>query len=192
MVTHMTISRGGLDLLPLLLGVGQVDVDHRDPHLGHVNPHQLCSTWNISIHYLTDFIIFGETIKVKYCKYQCFSHYIAVGNLEKNILSRTESTKSSQFGFSYIEFKGLVEDWLQSFPVNLRFEFLIFVWKKVDFNIWVGCPTEIHRGKILEILSLSQWRDRRRPTFDRVDLIMLILSSCVILWSCTVVQPSLR
>ena len=39
--------------------------------------------WNISIYYLTNFFIFCESVEVKYCKYQCFSHYIAIRNLTK-------------------------------------------------------------------------------------------------------------
>ena len=34
--TYMTVTRGGLDLLPLLLRVGEVDVDHWDTNLQNI------------------------------------------------------------------------------------------------------------------------------------------------------------
>ena len=52
----------------------------------------LIFAWNISIYYLTNFFIFCESVEVKYCKYQCFSHYIAIRDLSKSHNINRKST----------------------------------------------------------------------------------------------------
>ena len=86
--SYMTIPGRWLDVLPVFLRVGQVDVAHGDSNL------DTSRGWSLSHpppywHYLAYLVIFGEPVEVEDCKHQSFAHHVAVWNL------RTEQSVST-------------------------------------------------------------------------------------------------
>lgn len=52
---------------------------------------------------------------------------------------------------SHLESKGLVEDWVECFPVDFSLEFLLLVGQQVDLDVGVGGATHVQGRQLLSL-----------------------------------------